>query len=427
MNLNENIQRLRRQAGLSQEALAEKLGVSRQAVSKWESGAALPELEKLADMARLFSIRLDELVGLPAPNAPAASQTPLSSDSAEGAPADYEQSLRRLLAAANAQTTAHYKKLLIAVGLLAAGTLAAVCLFFSSQLRTLRLDTNNRIAQLNSSISELYGLIHTPQTPASNEVLSYECLPSAFDPLQGRMTLTLSATPREYREGTTARFVLRSADFEPVSVDAVRETDGAYTAAAELPISNRVEISLVLIQDGVERTEPLDTLYGFADMSRLEIVAFSNGGYTRFNSENTVRFHVTPSATLHAYDTEWLQKSNLPPLTPESGRVELTQNGKVIQSVPLAFSSQSELTDSGSSDASSSAPVRFGSEDFTAEGEMIEYACDFALGDRFALTLYLTDSYGQQYEETIFAFSVAEDGSFVDAERPVTNTAQSGQ
>lgn len=41
MNLCENLQRLRRQAGLSQEALAEKLGVSRQAVSKWESGVSL--------------------------------------------------------------------------------------------------------------------------------------------------------------------------------------------------------------------------------------------------------------------------------------------------------------------------------------------------------------------------------------------------
>ena len=41
MNLSETIQRLRKQAGMSQEALAETLGVSRQAVSKWESGVSL--------------------------------------------------------------------------------------------------------------------------------------------------------------------------------------------------------------------------------------------------------------------------------------------------------------------------------------------------------------------------------------------------
>ncbi len=422
MNLNENIQRLRRQAGLSQEALAEKLGVSRQAVSKWESGAALPELEKLADLAQLFSVRLDELVGLPAPNAPEKTDPSSGADSVEKISAAYEQTLHHLLTSVNAQTAAHYKKLLGAVGVLAAGALVAVSLMFSSQLRTLRLDTNNRIAQLNSSISELYGQIHTPQTPASNEVLSYECLIGALDPLQNRMTLDLSATPREYREGTAARFVLRSDDFEPLSVDAARGADGAYTAAAELPISNQVEISLVLMQDGVERTEPLETLYGFADMSRLEVSAFCNGGYSRFNSENTVRFHVTPTATLYSYDTEWLQKSNLPPLAPESGRAELTQNGKVIQSVPLTFSPADEHAGTGSSDAGSSAPVRYGSEGFSAEGEAIERTCGFVPGDCFALALYLTDSYGQQYEELIFSFSIAEDGSFTDAARPVANT-----
>ena len=45
--LSENIYALRRKSGLSQEQLAERIGVSRQAVSKWESGASTPELEKL--------------------------------------------------------------------------------------------------------------------------------------------------------------------------------------------------------------------------------------------------------------------------------------------------------------------------------------------------------------------------------------------
>ena len=47
MTFGEKIQKLRKEAGLSQEELAYQLGVSRQAVSKWESGAAVPELDKL--------------------------------------------------------------------------------------------------------------------------------------------------------------------------------------------------------------------------------------------------------------------------------------------------------------------------------------------------------------------------------------------
>ena len=45
--LAENLYALRRKSGLSQEQLAEKIGVSRQAVSKWEGGQSTPELEKL--------------------------------------------------------------------------------------------------------------------------------------------------------------------------------------------------------------------------------------------------------------------------------------------------------------------------------------------------------------------------------------------
>lgn len=48
---------------MSQGDLAEKLDVSRQSVSKWETGASVPELDKLIMMSKLFNITLDELVG----------------------------------------------------------------------------------------------------------------------------------------------------------------------------------------------------------------------------------------------------------------------------------------------------------------------------------------------------------------------------
>ena len=62
MTLGEHITRLRTAKGMSQGALAEKLGVSRQSVSKWETDASVPELEKLMKMATLFEVSIDELV-----------------------------------------------------------------------------------------------------------------------------------------------------------------------------------------------------------------------------------------------------------------------------------------------------------------------------------------------------------------------------
>jgi len=71
MNLSENIYRYRTQKNMSQLDLADALDVSRQSVSKWETGTAVPELEKLVKMSDLFGISLDELVGRE-PSVPAA-------------------------------------------------------------------------------------------------------------------------------------------------------------------------------------------------------------------------------------------------------------------------------------------------------------------------------------------------------------------
>ncbi len=62
MTLGERIYQLRGKAGLSQGKLAEKIGVSRQSVSKWETDASIPELEKLVQLSDLFGVTLDELV-----------------------------------------------------------------------------------------------------------------------------------------------------------------------------------------------------------------------------------------------------------------------------------------------------------------------------------------------------------------------------
>lgn len=60
--LSEKIYTLRRKSGLSQEQLAEKIGVSRQAISKWEGGLSTPELDKLKALSEYFQVTMDELI-----------------------------------------------------------------------------------------------------------------------------------------------------------------------------------------------------------------------------------------------------------------------------------------------------------------------------------------------------------------------------
>lgn len=57
--LSEKLYKLRKNSGLSQEQLAEQLNVSRQAISKWESGTAVPESEKLVAISNYFGVSVD--------------------------------------------------------------------------------------------------------------------------------------------------------------------------------------------------------------------------------------------------------------------------------------------------------------------------------------------------------------------------------
>ena len=61
MKLSEKIQLLRKDIGYSQEQLAEICGVSRQSVSKWEADIALPEIEKILILSRVFKTSIDVL------------------------------------------------------------------------------------------------------------------------------------------------------------------------------------------------------------------------------------------------------------------------------------------------------------------------------------------------------------------------------
>ena len=64
MTVGQRIAQKRKELGLSQEGLGEQLGVSRQAIYKWESDASLPEIDKLITLSKIFSVPVGRLLGL---------------------------------------------------------------------------------------------------------------------------------------------------------------------------------------------------------------------------------------------------------------------------------------------------------------------------------------------------------------------------
>ena len=62
MNLGEKIKECRKQAGFSQEPLAERINVSRQAITKWETNKGIPDIANLIAISDEFGLSLDELI-----------------------------------------------------------------------------------------------------------------------------------------------------------------------------------------------------------------------------------------------------------------------------------------------------------------------------------------------------------------------------
>jgi transcriptional regulator with XRE-family HTH domain len=61
--INENIRQVRRNASLTQEQLASKLGVTRQTISKWENGTSVPDADVVSKMASILDVHLNEILG----------------------------------------------------------------------------------------------------------------------------------------------------------------------------------------------------------------------------------------------------------------------------------------------------------------------------------------------------------------------------
>lgn len=68
MKIEEKLFQLRKEKGLSQEQLAEKLNVSRQTISKWETGETLPDIENLRNLALILEFSIDNMLDIEASN-----------------------------------------------------------------------------------------------------------------------------------------------------------------------------------------------------------------------------------------------------------------------------------------------------------------------------------------------------------------------
>ena len=296
--LGRRIQEARKAAGLSQESLGERLGVSRQAVSKWEADTSVPELENLIAMSRIFGVTIGALLGVEpeaaeepseegapeAPGAEAASSVP-PGELTDRELAAVEAIVRKYLEAAGRPRWSQRKRLAVwcAAGAAVLAAVLGVRSGFSALERQLN-QVQSRVEgietgysyQINNLSGKLSGLLESQNSLISDygiQVTDYS--------LSGQLWyLTVSATPKEYTTDTVATFTARTDTGETSSAEA-RNEDGTFSAenwAVPMGTSpgGEVQVSVAFSDGGTVRTEALETLYESPADYRLDVDGYWN-------------------------------------------------------------------------------------------------------------------------------------------------------
>lgn len=273
MTLGQNIQAARKAKGLSQETLAEKIGVSRQALGKWEKDTALPGLDNLQALAAELGTGVDALLGTE-PSAPAA-------------PAVTLDAMRDLLSARDAEEKRRRRLWGCAGGatfLILAGLLAGMALQYERQINALNQNYqtaqsyyDTQQANLSSQIAELRDALRMGETTVTD--WRWQPLDKLHrDVDKSWMPVVVQVTPRTTRDGMTARLAVRCGD-ETQLYDMTAGADGSYTASGLVfTVGSSYELSVQWTADGVTTSEALGTVNFNEEMTKPTIIWAT--GYT---------------------------------------------------------------------------------------------------------------------------------------------------
>ena len=224
MELAAQIAALRKKHGFSQEELGEKLGVSRQAVSKWESGQAVPELEKLKELSRIFGVSLNELLQLEESSPKKTEGAFLFEQPEKNAEKQTESGEGKLKKQRN------WIFIFTVSGFILALALITICL--QAQIKNL----DSRLADVQSSllgvksewstaISSLRASIEQSLESQSSIVSDYHYDVISLQPISQRVKAKFTVTPKNSTADTTAVLSFTGPDFEPFT----QEKQGART------------------------------------------------------------------------------------------------------------------------------------------------------------------------------------------------------
>lgn len=287
MTIGQRIAELRRQNNLSQEALGEALGVTRQSISKWESDGALPEIEKLVAMNRLFGVSVGALLGVEE-ETPAEGTEPgktrqeselseaqlrmVEEIAARYTDALREETLRQEQARReDAQKAAEKKKpgkKAILAGAFCAGLLLYGIISLFSRLE--RLDNNytnlsHSINNVTDSVNrQISGIAYQVENILNEQnALTADFGTSVAEVNAKEMTVSFDvyAVPKTYEAGMTVEFLAESDSGETHSAEGIEGANARFSGRITCPLTENsvITVSAAFMRGGVRETQVLDS------------------------------------------------------------------------------------------------------------------------------------------------------------------------
>jgi transcriptional regulator with XRE-family HTH domain len=307
MTTGEKIAVLRKEQGMSQEALGEKLGLSRQAVSKWEADQAVPTMDNLMELSKLFGVPVDTLLR------PDAELMPKAEDSDESWPGAENQPVRN----------GNRKWKIAAIA--AAGLLCVSVVCSAVSLwRVLAMQQQIDTLRMQSGPSTIY---YPDNTSAENSDLADWSENVTVDRQNSEnLLVTVSAVPRSMMDGETAKFVVRSGD---QSWECDAEDNNGYSGKLSVPFVDTFSVYLTLTgMSGETRNILVTSEYDLEQRLRLSVTAhWNNGGISSTGGKN-------PTTTVSG-GVEVRVYCSSEDVKPASSNIVLYRNGKVQDMQPI--------------------------------------------------------------------------------------------
>lgn len=269
MTVGQRIALKRKELNLSQEALGEQLGVSRQSIYKWESNAALPEIEKLIALSRLFGVTVGWLLGVEedAPAEEAADTAPESGELTEAQLKMVEEIVSRYLAAQPpAVRKSPWGKWDVRILFAICGILLALLYgvnskigTLGSQYDTLRNEINRVSSSVNGQINGISSRVEEVLKSQNNLTAEYGTEIAAADLPGNTITFQARAVPKTYVQGMEAVFLADSGG-GPAEFPGVLGPGQAFSCEITTELTDSITLSVAFLSpDGTRQTQLLDS------------------------------------------------------------------------------------------------------------------------------------------------------------------------